>query len=62
MAKYICTACDPYDPCFYDSGRTNTEPCQCPLIGNNKPDWKPIRNEDYGKPQISEMNKMKGEL
>lgn len=58
MTKYRCTRCDVYDPCFYDSGKTNTEPIKCPLVEGNKPHWEPIRNEDYGKPPIPDWVKV----
>lgn len=57
MTKYICATCDPYDPCSYESGRTNTEPCRCPLMEGNKPDWKPIGTDDCGKPQLPDWCK-----
>lgn len=58
MNKWQCTKCDPYDPCFCDSGRTRIEPTRCPLVEGNKPHWEPIRNEDYGKPLIPDWIKV----
>lgn len=49
MTKWQCTRCDVYDPCFYESGKTCTEPI---------PDWEPIRSENWGKPQIPDWIKV----
>lgn len=58
MTKWQCTKCDPYDPCFYESGKTCTEPTRCPLVEGNKPYWQPIRSEDWGKQQIPDWIKV----
>lgn len=58
MTKWRCTRCNIYDPCFYESGETRTEPTKCPLVEGNKPYWEPIRNEDYGKPPIPDWIKV----